>query len=59
LCKAQIQLTPGSNANQLLSSVLTAVEIHSFRELVPSMNDIFIKKVSEQNSIGTQSNFTE
>jgi len=59
LCKAQIQLTIGSTANQLLSSVLTAVEIHSFKELVPSMNDIFIKKVSEQNSIGTQSNFTE
>ncbi len=59
LCKAQIQLTPGSTANQLLSSVLSAVEIHSFKELVPSMNDIFIKKVSEQNSIGTQSNFTE
>ncbi len=59
MCKAQIQLTPGSTANQLLSSVLTAVEIQSFKEIVPSMNDIFIKKVSEQNSIGTQSNFTE
>ena len=59
MCKAQIQLTPGSSANQLLSSVLTAVEIQSFKEIVPSMNDIFIKKVSEQNSIGTQSNYTE
>lgn len=57
--KAQIQLTPGSTSNQLLSSVLPVVQIHSFKELVPSMNDIFIKKVSEGNAIGTQSNFTE
>jgi len=59
ICKAQIQLTPGSTSNQLLSSILPAVEIHSFKELVPSMNDIFIKKVSEGNALGTQSNFTE
>ncbi len=59
MCKAQIELTAGSTSNQLLSSVLQAVEVHSFRELVPSMNDIFIKKVSEGNTIGTQSNFTE
>ncbi|MBL0330533.1 MAG: ATP-binding cassette domain-containing protein [Bacteroidetes bacterium] len=59
ICKAQIELTPGSTSNQLLSSILPVVEIHSFKELVPSMNDIFIKKVSEGNAIGTQSNFTE
>ncbi len=58
-CRAQIELTPGSTSNQLLSSVLSAVEIHSFKEIIPSMNDIFIKKVGEGNSIGTQSNFTE
>jgi len=59
ICKAQIQLTPGSTSNQLLASVLPVVEIHSFKEVVPSMNDIFIKKVSEGNAVGTQSNFTE
>lgn len=59
ICKAQIELTPGSTSNQLLSSVLPVVEIHSFKEVVPSMNDIFIKKVSEGNALGTQSNFTE
>ncbi|CAN5428862.1 ABC transporter ATP-binding protein [soil metagenome] len=60
VCKAQIQLTSGSTSNQLLSSILPAVQIHSFKELVPSMNDIFIKKVSEGNDVvGTQSNFTE
>lgn len=59
ICKAQIELTSGSTSNQLLASILPVVEIHSFKEIVPSMNDIFIKKVSEQNSVGTQSNFTE
>ena len=59
VCKAQIQLTPGSTSNQLLASVLPVVEIHSFKEVIPSMNDIFIKKVSEGNAVGTQSNFTE
>ena len=60
VCKAQIQLTPGSTSNQLLSSILPVVQIHSFKEVVPSMNDIFIKKVSEGNDVvGTESNFTE
>ncbi|MCW3086105.1 MAG: uncharacterized protein JWP12_3471 [Bacteroidetes bacterium] len=59
LCKAQVALTPGSTSNQLIESVLKAVEIHSFRELIPSMNDIFISKVNAENPLGTQSNFTE
>jgi ABC-2 type transport system ATP-binding protein len=59
LCKAQVELTPGSSANQLLSAILPVAEIHSFKEIVPSMNDIFIKKVSSENAVGTQSSFTE
>ncbi|MBA3970960.1 MAG: DUF4162 domain-containing protein, partial [Bacteroidetes bacterium] len=59
ICKAQIQLTQGSTSNQLLSSVLSSVEIHSFKEIVPSMNDIFIKKVSDESIVGTKSSFTE
>ena len=58
-CKAQVMLTKGSTANQLLESVLPVAEIHSFRELIPSMNDIFISKVNEGSELGTQSNFTE
>jgi ABC-2 type transport system ATP-binding protein len=58
-CKAQVRLTPGSTANQLLQVVLAAVEIHSFREIIPSMNDIFISKVNAGNIVGTQSNYTE
>lgn len=57
--KAQVTLTPGSTSNQLLGSVIQAVEVNSFKEIVPSMNDIFIAKVNEENPLGTQSNFTE
>ena len=58
-CKAQVELVGNSKANQLLESILPVAEIHSFKEIIPSMNDIFIAKVNEGNVIGTQSNFTE
>ncbi|HEX8515409.1 MAG TPA: ATP-binding cassette domain-containing protein [Bacteroidia bacterium] len=58
-CRAQVQLTPGTKPNQLLEAVLPVVEIHSFREIIPSMNDIFIAKVNAEHPLGTQSNFTE
>jgi ABC-2 type transport system ATP-binding protein len=58
-CKAQVVLTPGTTANQLLESIIPVAQIHSFREIIPSMNDIFIAKVNEGNPLGTQSNFTE
>lgn len=58
-CWAQVKLTPGSTSNQLLESVLKAVEVTSFREIIPSMNDIFISKVNAGDVLGTQSNYTE
>jgi ABC-2 type transport system ATP-binding protein len=58
-CKAQVQITAGSSPNQLLESVLKVVELHSFKEIIPSMNDIFIAKVNAEHPLGTQSNFTE
>jgi ABC-2 type transport system ATP-binding protein len=58
-CRAQVKLTPGSTANQLLEAILPVAQIHSFREIIPSMNDIFISKVNAENPLGTQSNFTE
>ncbi len=49
------------DANQLLGAILPVCEIVAFNEIIPSMNDIFIRKVSEENisAAGTQSNFTE
>ncbi|MDR0667874.1 MAG: ATP-binding cassette domain-containing protein [Prevotellaceae bacterium] len=40
-----IRLQPGQTAGKLLQQLLPHVEITAFRELIPSMNDIFIKVV--------------
>ncbi|MGZ3884189.1 MAG: ABC transporter ATP-binding protein [Bacteroidia bacterium] len=55
-----LKLLGSTTPNQLLQSVMPVCELHSFNEVVPSMNDIFISKVNEENTIlGTKSNFTE
>lgn len=58
-CKALVQLLGESKSNQLLQAVMPVAEIHSFKEIIPSMNDIFIAKVNAENPIGNQNNFTE
>lgn len=47
-CKAHVQLAPGTKSNELLHAVMPVAEIYSFKEVVPSMNDIFIAKVNEE-----------
>ncbi len=55
-----LKLTTGVSGTQLLQAILPICEIHSFNELIPSMNDIFIMKVNQGNgAVGTQSNYTE
>jgi ABC-2 type transport system ATP-binding protein len=55
-----IKLASNVSANQLLQAALPTCEIHSLTEIIPSMNDIFIMKVNQENEvIGTKSNFTE
>lgn len=50
----------GVTSSQMLQAVLPLCEIISFTEIIPSMNDIFIRKVNEGNGIlGSQSNYTE
>lgn len=43
---ARISLSAQISPNQLLQQLLPHLSIHSFRELVPSMNDIFISTVT-------------
>ncbi|MBL7883212.1 MAG: ATP-binding cassette domain-containing protein [Bacteroidia bacterium] len=57
--KAQIMLTAGSTANQLLESILPVAQIHSFKEIVPNMNDIFISMVNQGNEMQAAENMTE
>ncbi len=45
---ATLQLHADQHPNELLRRLLDArVEIHGFREMLPSLNDIFIRQVSE------------
>jgi ABC-2 type transport system ATP-binding protein len=47
-------------SNQLLQAVIPFCEIVSFYEVIPGMNDIFIRKVNEGNEAGgATNNFTE
>lgn len=55
-CKVKVELNPKASANSLLEAVLSDVKIISFKEIVPSMNDIFISKVSpEINELSDES----
>lgn len=49
LMKAVVKMGEGSKTNDLLGALLPNVEIHSFRELIPGMSDIFISLVKESN----------
>lgn len=44
---ASIQLAEGVESNELLKRVVDNVNIHSFNEILPSMHDIFISVVKE------------
>lgn len=55
-----VKLLGGNKPNDFLGAILPIAEIISFNEIVPSMNDIFIRAVNTtQNIEGTQNNFTE
>jgi ABC-2 type transport system ATP-binding protein len=47
---AHIKLSGSSTSNDILHAAIGSVSIHTFKELLPSMNEIFIRAVSE-NSI--------
>ncbi|MBI4945352.1 MAG: ABC transporter ATP-binding protein [Bacteroidetes bacterium] len=54
-CKATVKLLYDKSPNDLLNTVLPYVQIQNFREILPSMNDIFISKVQQtevQETIG-------
>ncbi len=43
--KTSIQIMNGSSPNDLLKHLIDKVEVHSFLEKIPNMNEIFISKV--------------
>lgn len=48
---AQVKTLNSNNPNELLKSVLPEVEVHGLKEILPSMNEIFISKIKEQNNL--------
>ncbi len=44
-----VQYLNGNSNNDLLKALLPSAEILSFEEVIPSMNDVFIKAVEESN----------
>ncbi|MFZ5552610.1 MAG: ABC transporter ATP-binding protein [Bacteroidota bacterium] len=49
--KAKIKLLGNNTLNNLLQTLIPAVEIHAVNELIPNMNDIFIEVVNQQNAV--------
>ena len=47
----KIKLNSESNSNELLEQLLPYLNIISFREIIPSMNDIFIRVVKECKTV--------
>ncbi len=44
--RAVLRVKPGSNSSEVLRELVSNIDILSYRELIPRMNDIFIKLVS-------------
>ncbi|PRY11569.1 ABC-2 type transport system ATP-binding protein [Pontibacter ummariensis] len=49
--RADVKLLNNTTPNDLLRYLIQRVEVHSFIELVPSINDIFIRKVKETHHV--------
>ena len=49
--RAAIRLQNGARPNDLLRYLIESVEVHSFQEKVPSINDIFIRQVQENAQV--------
>ena len=41
-----LDITPGCGSREVLTELVAAADIMSYRELIPRMNDIFIKLVT-------------
>jgi ABC-2 type transport system ATP-binding protein len=54
--RIRVQYLNGNSNNELLQTIMPAAEIISFEEIIPSMNDVFIKAVQESNQLKTENN---
>lgn len=49
LMESEIHISDNMKANDLLQAIIQQTEIRSFSEMIPSVNDIFIRKVKEDS----------
>jgi len=52
--EARIKLPGGATSNELIAELLQHTEIHSYNEVLPGMNDIFIQVVESASGKNTQ-----
>ncbi len=52
--RATIRIPDGATPNQLIQELLPSIQIHSFAENIPSMNDIFIRSVNGELPLATE-----
>ncbi len=50
----RIKIPADSTSNELIQALVPLTEIHSYNELIPSMNDIFIQAVNKASNNGKQ-----
>jgi len=50
LKRARIKLLNDATVNDLLKTVLPVAQVHSLNEVIPSMNDIFIRVVQQKEA---------
>jgi len=48
--RAKVQLPPDGIPNDLLKALMSKVVVYSLNEIIPSMNEIFIRAVTQQNA---------
>lgn len=52
--KAKVKLLQSSSSNDLLQTILPSVQVQAFKEIIPSMNDIFISKIDSENAVASK-----
>jgi ABC-2 type transport system ATP-binding protein len=46
----RVKLSPGKNSNDILQYLLPKVHINMLKEVIPSMNEIFIERVNQKSA---------
>jgi ABC-type uncharacterized transport system ATPase subunit len=60
ILRAKIRILNDKSTNEMISTLMQFGNIHAISEIIPTMNDIFIAKVSNDSlNYMTQSNLTE